>query len=206
MLVSQNLEEGLKKRFCRDVSNFDFFLYLLNKIQSSDQALYQHSLNVYNYSLLIGVNLELSRKRLKELAYAALFHDIGKLDIPKQILNEASKLSTKEYQIIKEHPIKASKFLNESNNLKKVETIILQHHERYDGSGYPYGVSKEDILLDARILAIADSFDAMTTDRCYKKGLGVVEAILELESYAGSQFDPGLVNLFIGILKEYYDL
>ena len=133
---------------------------------------------------------------------AGLLHDIGKIGIPDAILTKDSKLDDNEYSQIKEHPVIGAHILGDAEVFKDIIPIVKHHHERYDGHGYPSQLSGEDIPYMARILTIADCFDAMTARRPYKKPLSVSYAVSELKKNSGTQFDPELVNVFIRLINE----
>jgi len=137
---------------------------------------------------------------LDKLEISALFHDIGKLGVPDSILLKPGKLDELEFQKIKEHPTIGVNILKNIEFLKGSFPIILHHHERYAGNGYPDGISGKDIPLEARILCVADTYDAMTSDRPYRKALPHEEAVAEIIRFKGSQFDPEIVDAF---LKSY---
>jgi HD-GYP domain-containing protein (c-di-GMP phosphodiesterase class II) len=136
------------------------------------------------------------------IEYAAILHDIGKIGIAKEILHKKAPLLEKEVLEIKKHPSLGKKILRPLKFLKDAATLIDHHQERYDGSGYPGGLSGEEIPLGARVIAIADSFDAMTSVRPYRKRLSMDTTRKELLENAGKQFDPALVRVFIGLIDE----
>lgn len=131
-----------------------------------------------------------------------LFHDIGKIGIPDSILQKTTKLTDEEYDDIKNHPSIGAHILQPSKIFENIIPMVKHHHERYDGRGYPSGLAGEDIPLSARIVCIADSFDAMTSDRSYRPRFTLEKALEELEKCKGSQFDPNLVDLFIDEVKK----
>ncbi len=148
-------------------------------------------------SLEIGKVLGFSEDRLKALEYSALFHDMGKIGIPDHILNKKDKLTDKEYEIIKKHPDIGVSILQTIDFMAGNLGIIRHQHERYSGGGYPMGISGKDIPLEARIIAIADTYDAMTSDRPYRKGLPEEAALNEIIKNKEIQFDGKLVDAFI---------
>ncbi len=161
-----------------------------------------HTSRVEKYSLQIAKACGYSKRAMEQLKTAAFLHDIGKIGIPDSILNKQGRLTNEEYEIIKSHSAMGAQILSNVDSLKKVANIVKYHHERPDGKGYPDGLRGDAIPRDAAILAIADTYDAMTTDRPYRKGLSKAEAIAELEKYKGQQFDLDLSDIFIGILKD----
>lgn len=153
---------------------------------------------------MIAQQLHLPVEEIKNIKMAAFLHDLGKLEIPGEILLKNGKLDQREWNIIKQHPRWGSNMLVSFPRFQKIIPWILHHHERYDGSGYPDGLAGEDIPLGARIIAIADSFDAMISQRPYKKSLTINEALNELRANKGKQFDPGLTEIFIQIIEGKY--
>jgi len=138
----------------------------------------------------------------KELFIAGLLHDVGKVEIPVSILKKKGPLTNYEYEVIKEHPQKGANLLNKLSYSEEIVVAILCHHEKWDGTGYPYGLTGENIPLFSRILAVADAYDAMTSYRPYRRKLTVDEALQEIEINAGTQFDPHIVELFLHRLKR----
>jgi HD-GYP domain-containing protein (c-di-GMP phosphodiesterase class II) len=133
--------------------------------------------------------------------YASLFHDIGKIRLSDKIVSGHEKPTDKEWTQIHKHPIYGKEIV-EKSLLRNIGEIIVQHHERLDGSGYPYGLKGDDISLEARIISVIDAFDAMTTDRSYSKAKTIDEAVEEIKMEAGLKFDSEIVNLFIEVLTE----
>ena len=158
-----------------------------------------HSSRVTKISLEMGKELFIGDEELKVLEYATLFHDIGKIGISDSILNKPEKLTQAEYDLMKKHPLIGIQILQGIEFLEESLPIIKHHHERVDGKGYPEGLKDKEIPLGARILAIADTFDAMTTDRPYRKGVSEKDAIEEILRNKGSQFDSELVDVFLKI-------
>ena len=144
----------------------------------------------------------MSEYDIKCLRLSALLHDIGKIEIPSEILNKKGKLTEEEFRLMKKHPEQSADIVKSLSGMENIVEDILCHHERYDGTGYPAGISREQIPLGARIIAIADAFDAMLTDRPYKKALSLEEARRELLENSGTQFDPALVKIFVDQFNE----
>ena len=171
-------------------------------IEAKDPYTRGHSENVARYSLLLGQELGFSIEELEELHVAALLHDIGKIGIREEILFKPSSLTDEEYKQIMAHPDISAQIVGSIPNLANIATMIRHHHEHYDGRGYTEGLVGESIPLGSRILAIADSFDAMTSDRPYRKGCGTEEALNEIKRCAGTQFDPALAEAFIKVMDN----
>lgn len=183
-------------------SYFDTIRALVNAIEAKDKYTRGHSERVTCYALEIGKRLNLTPKRMEILQHAAILHDIGKIATDLSILNKSGFLTIEEFEVVKEHPLVGSQILDPISFLEEVKAIIAEHHERYDGKGYPLGKKGEDISLESRIIAICDAFDAMTSDRPYRKALDMNNALDEIERCAGTQFDPKLVKIFITALTE----
>jgi putative nucleotidyltransferase with HDIG domain len=176
---------------------------MLLALDAKDQYTYEHSTRVAYYSLTLGKELQLDENQMYELEMSGLFHDLGKIGTPDSILNKPTRLNEDEFEIMKQHPVRSGEILQGFKDFKNIANFVKHHHERYDGRGYPNGLKGEEIPLFSRILLIADTFDAMTSTRVYRKGLANTVAFAELEEFSGSQFDPGLVSLFIeGMKKE----
>ena len=173
-------------------------------INAKDQYTFKHSERVVYYAETLARHLELPEDDIKLLRYGAFLHDIGKIKTDMSILLKSEKLTEEEYQIIKQHPVIGADIAREIPSLEQSIPVILYHHERYDGKGYPFGIKGDEIPLFGRIAAIADSFDAMTTERPYKKALTYKQAVEELKRNAGTQFDPVLVEEFLKCVKELH--
>ncbi len=146
--------------------------------------------------------LRLTKSELGSLEYAAMLHDAGKVNVPVDVLSKATPLTAQEYSLIRSHPEKGVQLIRNLHLLKPVLPIILYHHERYDGSGYPSGLKKKQIPLGARILAVVDAFDAMVFGRPYKKKISLERAIREFKAQRGIQFDPDVVDAFLNVLNK----
>lgn len=188
-----------------NVENFSF--YGLSAIKNFDEYTFNHSVNVCVLAIAFGNALGLPKKRLAELGLAALFHDIGKLTIPKKILNKPGQLTNEEWDIMKQHPLFAIRLLFNMHGysdsaLKKI-IVALQHHMNYDFSGYPRLILEKKLHLFSRIVAIVDTFDAMTTDRVYQKALKPDEALRRIISFSSKRYDPVLVKAFVSSIGLY---
>ncbi len=159
-----------------------------------------HSQFVASYTLLLARELGIQDKKfLADLERGALLHDIGKIGIPDAILRKKGALTTLEREIIKDHPLLGYRLIEGFSFLQRASQVVLYHHEHYNGLGYPYGLSNEEIPLEARIFSIADTVDAITSDRPYRRGRSFEDARREIERYGGSQFDPNLVDVFLSV-------
>jgi len=163
---------------------------------------YTHSPYFSRLVTAIGQQMHLDEKQIESLKYASLLHDAGKVDIPPEILTKTTKLTTKEYNIIKRHPLKGAQILRPLQILKPVIPIIMHHHEKYDGSGYPSRLKKGQIPQGARIMAVADAFEAMVYGRPYRERIDKVLAIKEIKKKSGTQFDPKVVDAFLKVAKK----
>lgn len=170
---------------------------LMTMLEAKDQYTAMHSRNVGNISKSLAVALGLSTDLIDDIEIAALLHDIGKVNIPYSIINKPGKLSDEEFAIIKRHPGNSFIILQRLSGLMKVKEYARYHHERYDGRGYPDGLQGNEIPLGARIITIADTYDAMTSTRSYRKALSHEVAMEEIKNNAGTQFDPRLVESFL---------
>lgn len=173
---------------------------LLAALKEKDYLTEGHTKRVANYTRRIGIAMGLSASELRQLSYISYLHDIGKIGIGDEILYKKGPLNNEEWEIMKQHPLKGSKIASASLQLEEIADLILKHHEHWDGSGYPLGLEQEEIPLEARILAVSDAFDVMTSNRPYRKAMSRDQAFAELERCAGSQFDPQIVAIFI---KEF---
>ncbi len=201
-----NLEGGksLSKKYFEEGRAFlhSSLLYLIAATDGNEDTL-GHSQLVARYTLLLTKALGIDDKDFSvNIERGALLHDIGKIGIPESILRKAGPLTEKEREIIKEHPLLGYEMVEEFPSLHRASRVVLFHHESYDGSGYPYGLRGEEIPLEARIFSIADTLDAITSDRPYRKGQNFRAAFDEIERFSGTQFDPYIVDAFLSVPEE----
>ena len=161
-----------------------------------------HSLRVSRVAVMIGRALALPDDHLKDIELAGILHDIGKIGVPESILWKPAKLSAEEREIMSKHPVKSAQIIGELRGLARTREYVLHHHEYWDGGGYPDGLQGEGIPLGARIILVSDAYDAMTTDRPYRKAIGHEAAIAELRKQAGVQFDPHVVSTLLALVGE----
>jgi putative nucleotidyltransferase with HDIG domain len=208
------LEEKIREKTSELIEkNMRFRLIMLNTVQSlvhtleaKDKCTEGHSKRVAILATLLAKRLGFSDQNVEKLRLAGILHDIGKIGIREACLNKPGKLSDDEYSEVKAHPLISERILKPIDELQEILPEIIHHHERYDGNGYPYGLRCEEIPLKARILAMADCFDAMTSDRPYRAALTTDEAMEEVRKNTGKQFDPQLVSVFCEMRKEIVSL
>lgn len=161
-----------------------------------------HSSRVAECAIKIGKEMGLAVPELKRLKDAAIFHDIGKIWIPDYLLHKEGPLSSDEFSLVRTHPLLGAEIMASLPSLKELAPAVLYHHERFDGKGYPRGLKRNEIPLESRILAVADTFDAMTSERPYRSAKLLREALEEIYAGAGSQFDPRVVEAFMNVLDD----
>ena len=178
---------------------------LITIINSKDRYTYGHVERVVIYSKLFAEHLGLSNADKNTLIYGAYMHDLGKINIPEEVLNKQMPLTDEEWALIEAHPENGVKIVEPVNTLQDTIPIIMHHHERYDGTGYPSNLKGENIPYLARVLTVIDAFDAMTFKRSYSDKKSFDEAIEELKRCSGTQFDPALAEEFIKVVKKNKD-
>ena len=178
---------------------------IIDALKATDVYTKGHSDRVSGYSVLIGKKLGLSKLDLENLRVGGLFHDIGKSQISDSILLKNGKLTTEEYSEMKKHPIIGKDILSNAELFEDILPIVMYHHERLDGTGYPYGLTDNQIPLLAKIVSVADAFDAMTSRRSYRDELDLGYVKNELILNSGTQFDPIVTKAFLDILENYYE-
>jgi len=165
-------------------------------VEARDPYTKGHSERVARYAVAIAKEIGLSLREVEDLHVAGLLHDIGKIGISDLILNKGGSLTGEEYEVVKQHPCIGAMIVKEVSSLQRIVPLIYHHHERYDGLGYPDGLAGEDTLLGARVLAVADSFEAMTSSRAYRSPMSVEHSLELLDEGGNGQWDPMLVAVF----------
>jgi len=174
-------------------------------LETRDSETHGHSERVVSYSLRLGREYGLNSEQMKALEFGSLLHDIGKIGVPDSILSKPAKLTEEEWVRMREHPLHGQQILRGIEFLQGASRVVAQHHEKWDGTGYPLGLRNEDIDICARIFAVADAFDAITSDRVYRRGKPYEAAAQELDDWAGRQFDPKVVEAFHRVPKDDWE-
>lgn len=195
----KNTNEMLEKAYLESIETLRY------TVEAKDTYTRGHSDRVSEFSVLIGKKMNLSESDLKTLQVGGIFHDVGKIGVPDSILLKEAKLTDDEYSEIKNHPSIGAHILSTASIFRDIIPIVKHHHEKYDGNGYPGRLKGEEIPYLARITAIADSFDAMTSRRTYRNALPLETVITEFERCKGTQFDPELTDAFLDILRNHFD-
>lgn len=198
---------GLFEEVCRktrdlEEANFDTIKALAEALESKDAYTRGHSDRAVAYAVAVAGKLNLGPEQTERLKYAAILHDIGKIGIPDAILNKPGSLTQEEYEVMKTHPERGAEIVRQIKFLSLVTPLVLHHQERFDGLGYPKGLSGDGVPIESRIVSVLDAFDAMTSNRVYRKAPGKEYAVAELRRCAGSQFDPKVVEAFLQVLSE----
>lgn len=184
----------------------DIALILVKALEYYDNYTRGHSERVATWASLIAEKMNFDKPKIEQIYWAGVLHDIGKIFISQSILNKAGRLLPEEYEKIKLHPVKGEELINKVDEMKYISKIIRHHHERYDGKGYPDGLIGENIPIESRILTVVDSFDAMISDRPYKKPLSKKQALDELKKMSWKQFDGKIVEIFYDIINSNEDI
>lgn len=203
--LRHNLEkELLIKTKQVELVTMNSIMSIAGTIDAKDKYTSGHSLRVAKCSVAIAERLGWTQDEVRNIEYVGLLHDIGKIGVPDAVLNKPARLTDEEFAIIRRHPVIGGEILKEIHTIPHVQEGALYHHERYDGKGYPYGRKGNEIPLCARIVCIADTYDAMSTDRVYRPKLSTEKIIEEFRRCSGTQFDPRLAELFVQMLEEGY--
>ncbi|MBC8316659.1 MAG: PhnD/SsuA/transferrin family substrate-binding protein [Desulfobulbaceae bacterium] len=196
-------KEAVTRLELERTANYEETIFsMVNMIEHRDTYTAGHTARVARYSVMIAKEMGLDDKEIQKLQKAAVLHDIGKIATPDSVLLKPGKLSDLDYDLIKIHASAGYEMLSKINMYKELAEIIRHHHERYDGNGYPDHLKDEDIPLLSSIMTVADAFDAMTTNRIYKSRKEIPEAVIELQSLAGSQFNPQVVKAAVNVLQD----
>jgi HD-GYP domain-containing protein (c-di-GMP phosphodiesterase class II) len=175
---------------------------LVDAVEAKDQETFGHVRRVSGYALAVGKRMELSPSALRMLAMAAEMHDVGKISIPSSLLSKPGPLTPDEYDVVKTHTSRGYEIAQQVKALHELSNVIRGHHERFDGAGYPDGLAGDAIPLFSRIIAVVDSYDAMTSKRPYRNGRAHAEAIAEIKTKSGQQFDPRCVEAFLAVFED----
>ena len=200
--INEKLEDSKEQL---EQAYLDMIQTLRYTVEAKDSYTRGHSDRVSEYSVLIGEKLGLSEEQIKTLRIGGLFHDIGKIGIPDSILLKPAKLTDDEYSQIKNHPSIGAHILGNATIFKEIIPIVKHHHEKYDGNGYPSRLKGEEIPYMARIAAVADTFDAMTSRRSYRGPIDIEHVKEEIKRCEGTQFDPQIAEVFLDILNNNFD-
>ena len=193
-----HLYEDLRETYMRTIKA------LAQAIDARDHYTHSHSKNVARYAEIMAREMELEPQKMDEIIDACQLHDLGKIGVHDYILTKPGKLTPEEYEEVKEHALKGAQILEPLQFLQGVIAIVRQHHERYDGTGYPYGLKGEKIEIGARVMQLADSYDAMVSARPYRqRGITKEDAIEEIKRGVGTQFDPKVVEIFLRVVKNF---
>lgn len=206
LLLNMEMEKRLamqKKHLEQLNRTCEGILWALNyALDYRDHETWGHSVRVVGYAVTIGRAMNLTDEELTLLAWGGFLHDIGKIGIPDAILFKAAPLDVKEWEIVKRHPVLGHEIINQIDFLQATSEIVLYHHEHYNGNGYPHALKGEEIPLPARIFAVADALDAMTSNRPYRPARSLEEALAEIRRLAGEQFCPRVVKALFSIGKN----
>lgn len=204
LLVAALWHRLLRKEEKEKIFLLELVEVLAIALDERDQYTHGHARRVTTIALQIGTAMKLTFADMEILRLSGILHDIGKIGIPDQVLLKPGKLSGEEFAWIRKHPEKGARILRQLNNkmIAEIADIIKHHHERYDGKGYPAGLHGEEIPLLSRIIALADSYDAMTSDRPYRKGMTREDALAEIQRESGGQFDPVMVANFLYLYEK----
>jgi len=172
-------------------------------LDAKDAATEGHSERVANLTIAIAQEMNVPDEKLVDIQRGALLHDVGKIGVPDAVLRKPRTLSRREWQAMQRHPLLAGILVSKVGFLEGALPILLYHHERFDGGGYPFGLAGDRIPLEARIFAVVDTYDAMTSDRPYRKAVGHAEAVQEIVTHSGTQFDPAAVEAFLRVIDQF---
>lgn len=193
----EDVTERLRKSYQQTIAYYlNTVRAMVSVLESKSSYFIHHSMRVSRYARGIGKELELSKVDIEKLGIAGMLHDFGNIGIKEELFQKPEKLSSQEYETVKKHPLNAELILEPIGNLSDVIDDIRHHHEHFDGTGYPDGLNGETIPLRSRILAVAETFDSLTSDRPYRRKVGMEKALQEIREHTGTQFDPSVVQAF----------
>lgn len=198
----QDIMMRIHKNVKSDQQMVGMFKGLLSTINAKDKYTFGHCERVSSYAVMVGEAMGMDIKEIQTLLHAGLLHDIGKIELPKSILNKTACLSEDEKKSVSQHPIHSAHILEPLSSTGNLIDYVIHHHERYDGKGYPDGLKGEGISVGARILCVVDCFDAMVSERPYRRSMTIEEAIMELKRCSGTQFDPTIVQTFVTAMRN----
>lgn len=205
--LRNELEEKLQEKTRQlELVTLNAVMAIAKAIEAKDSYTSGHSDRVASCAVAIAMRLGWEEERVTNLQYVALLHDIGKIGVPDAVLNKPLCLNAEEVEIIRQHALSGGEILKMIHTIPNLQNGALYHHERYDGEGYPMGLKGEEIPIEARIIAIADTYDAMTSDRAYRKRLSEEHMMEELRKGRGTQFDPKLLDLFVTMLEDGFSI
>ena len=193
-----SLMDGLR------ANNYAVIRSLAEAVEAKDPYTAGHCEFVSRYSVQIAKAMHIPAREIEEIKIGAILHDVGKIGISEEILSKSTKLTKEEFELMKQHPIQGAKIVGPLHLPKNALHVIKYHHERLDGTGYPYRLNDQEIYLGAKIVMVADTFDAITSNRPYRTCLSIREATEELNRNRGSQFDPDVLDTFLSILPEMF--
>lgn len=198
------IEEGLARyqiiKALR-VGDESLYLSIAQTVELKDRYTKGHCDRVAGYAVQLGKMLFLSGEKLRDIKYGSWLHDCGKIGVPEVILNRPGQLTEEEMQVVRQHPLWGAEVARQARMSESVINIIMYHHERFDGLGYPWGLTGEDIPIEARIVCLADVFDALFSDRSYRKTFSLEQAFVEMETMQAA-FDPKLFKMFLEMIKD----
>ena len=202
--LERKIEERTKLLTTEHKKLKDLFLQTIKAlsaaIEAKDKYTHNHSERVGYFSVLLAKAMDLDADDIRDIEFAGILHDIGKISVDEKILNKPDALTETEYRIVKNHPLVSAKIISSISELSRVATYIRHHHEFWNGKGYPDRLKGKQIPLGSRIIAIADAYDTMALDRSYRRAIPPSKIIEELQKGAGEQFDPKAVSLFIKLI------
>lgn len=195
-----------KKCLCNEIDYHEIIDCIMSALDARDPYTAGHSERVSDMSIIVCELLGMSVEETQAVHIAAHLHDIGKIGIPDNVLLKTEKLTDEDWQKLKKHPEIGAEILNKSHHLRELTDIVLHHHERFDGKGYPSGLVGENIPLGARIIAICDSIDAMTSNRCYRKAHSIEFCHSEIEKNLGIMYDPKIGQIVLDNWGKFEEL